>query len=121
MGLIWGDPYRSAQLKFMWGPSWGEPYGPIWSNPDGPMWGNPHGPMCGNPYGPAQLKFMWNPNWLYFMGLPTWVTQGTYVGQPIWACPAKTYLGPTNSCYLGYYDALKPPRGILHYGPVKRS
>ena len=75
------------------GPIWGESFWPIWVNQYGPTWGIPHGAMCGNPCGPARLNFMCSPYRLYFMGLPTWVTHGTYVGQPIWACPATTYLG----------------------------
>ena len=95
-----GWPIQICPAKVYAGPIWAEQFEPIWVTQYGPTWDIPHGAMFGNPYGPARLKFMWSPYRLYFMGLPTWVTHGTYAGQPIQAYPAKTYLGPTNSCYL---------------------
>ena len=87
---------------------------PIWVHVGYPTWGHVWKTIWG-----ARLNFMCSPYRLYFMGLPTWVTHGTYVGQPIWACPAKTYLGPANSCYLGKRTLKKhlsfPVRMKLNY------
>ena len=100
-GLIWGGPYISAQLKTMWGPCGVNLLGPYGATHMSPRGISHVGPCVETHMGVPGLILCVAHIGYNLWDFPTWVTHGTYVGQPIWACPAKTYLGPTNSCYLG--------------------